>query len=650
MGSCGWGVAKVTQPQPIMARTKFSLFLIPLLCMASSIEGKNWRYWPNIGCFEFSFERTVFFELTNEATRLSAITGSELPAIVNTSIIPASNNELQLQHILAGSIKNSTTNTPEECIISCNATGFAYAGLQDGKRCVCMNEPPTAKADGNCNTPCPGNANFSCGGSWTMDLHQNPAYHSTNLTYIGCFKNTFNDLDRMLFEGTYNNFRNNTPDWCVAYCTSGGYDYAGLQYGSQCICTNSGPQGTSNAGQCTYGCAGDNSIKMCGGLGYINIFHTDAHKTTIDDYGCGDTVQDTYYQKWYNDMGHCGITPGAAGNGKSGRATERGGILLTVGQGYQFTSLDENKPLPSCVAGKVSMGRAFNSENFKPSVSLSPDGKIISCIGFYTKKKCRTYNTNNDTWTVTGELPEVMQHMASDYTPEVGLVVSGGNLDGGRGKHINSTYQSKDGGVTFNKLPDYPGPKPEAGCVVIVNDDEFFRLGGRFKNLPGNGWLLPVKDVYSYKFSTNQWTRKADMTYGGYEIVCGLVTTDSGAKEIVSVGDRGGRVEIYDIASNTWREGNKFPDPAPAQAASARYGDTFLVVGGLKWSIYNEWTRDRSNMTARDNFNSRIIYEYIAKDDTFRRLPATLTKDANGAGSESNAWMSAIVLPDNICG
>merc|ERR1711884_588829 len=312
MGSCGRGVAEGTQGYLKMARTlsKISLFLIPLLCMGSSIEAKNWRYWPNIGCFEFSFERTVFFELTNEATRLSAIAGSELPAIVNTSVVPASDNDLQLQHILAGSIKNSTTNRPEECIISCNATGFAYAGLQDGNRCVCMNEPPTAKSDGNCNTPCPGNANFSCGGSWTMDLHQNPAYHSTNLTYIGCFKNTFNDLDRMLFEGTYNNFRNNTPDWCVAYCTSGGYDYAGLQYGSQCICTNSGPQGTSDAAQCTYGCAGDNDIKMCGGLGYINIFHTDAHKTTIDDWGCGNTVQDTYYQKWYQDMGHCNITPG----------------------------------------------------------------------------------------------------------------------------------------------------------------------------------------------------------------------------------------------------------------------------------------------------------------------------------------------------
>ena len=77
-----------------------------------------------------------------------------------------------------------------------------------------MNEAPTAQTDGsNCNMNCNGNGNFSCGGSWTMDVHQNPAYHSTGLTYIGCYKNTFNDLDRMLFEGTYNNFRNNTPEW-----------------------------------------------------------------------------------------------------------------------------------------------------------------------------------------------------------------------------------------------------------------------------------------------------------------------------------------------------------------------------------------------------------------------------------------------------
>merc|ERR1712117_708532 len=256
-----------------------------------------------------NFERTVFFELTNDANELSTTKGLELPVIVNSSIVPSLDNELQIQHTLTGSIRNSTTNTPEECITFCNSTGYAYAGLQEGIRCVCMNEHPVAKTTSDrCDMACSGDGSFSCGGQWTMDVHQNPHYHSSNLTYIGCFKNSFNDLDRLLIEGEFNNFRNNTPDWCVSVCTERNYDYAGLQYGSQCICTNTGPQGTSERDKCYYGCAGDSSIKMCGGLGYINLFHTDAHKTTIDDWGCGNSAQDQYYQKWYADMGQCGST------------------------------------------------------------------------------------------------------------------------------------------------------------------------------------------------------------------------------------------------------------------------------------------------------------------------------------------------------
>ena len=86
--------------------------------------------------------------------------------------------------------------------------------MQGGNTCICTNEQPLAKtASSNCNSACSGNANLSCGGSWVMDVHQNPAYHSSGLTYNGCFKNIFDDLDRMLFEGNYNNFQNNTPEW-----------------------------------------------------------------------------------------------------------------------------------------------------------------------------------------------------------------------------------------------------------------------------------------------------------------------------------------------------------------------------------------------------------------------------------------------------
>jgi len=139
-----------------------------------------------------------------------------------------------------------------------------------------------------------------------MDLHQNPAFHETDLTYIGCFKNSYNDFDRLLVEGEFNNFQNNTPEVCVGFCTAAGYEYAGTQYGSQCICSNAGPQGTSEEGMCNYKCSGDSSIRMCGGLGYINMFHTDDHSSEWSPRpGCGNSETDLYYQKWYADMAHC---------------------------------------------------------------------------------------------------------------------------------------------------------------------------------------------------------------------------------------------------------------------------------------------------------------------------------------------------------
>merc|ERR1712117_305406 len=56
---------------------------------------------------------------------------------------------------MTGSIRNSTTNTPEECITFCNATGYAYAGLQEGIRCLCFSEEPQTETDPEkCNMKC----------------------------------------------------------------------------------------------------------------------------------------------------------------------------------------------------------------------------------------------------------------------------------------------------------------------------------------------------------------------------------------------------------------------------------------------------------------------------------------------------------------
>jgi len=113
-------------------------------------------------------------------------------------------------------------------------------------------------------------------------------------------------LDRLLPMGnSWKNTRENTPDWCVRHCRDEGHSYAGLQYGSQCLCSDAKPEGKSDESQCNYACAGDSSIKMCGGFGFINMFYTD-NRTTMHP-ACGNTTEDIYYQEWFEDVGHCSM-------------------------------------------------------------------------------------------------------------------------------------------------------------------------------------------------------------------------------------------------------------------------------------------------------------------------------------------------------
>ena len=50
---------------------------------------------------------------------------------------------------------------------------------------------------------------------------------------------------------------------------------------------------------------------MCGGFGFINMFYTD-NRTTMHP-ACGNTTEDIYYQEWFEDVGHCGMSAGPDG-------------------------------------------------------------------------------------------------------------------------------------------------------------------------------------------------------------------------------------------------------------------------------------------------------------------------------------------------
>lgn len=65
---------------------------------------------------------------------------------------------------LNGYLERSALNTPARCVEICRQRGFAFAAVQYGESCLCGNSYGKYGAATNCNMPCTGDANQTCGG------------------------------------------------------------------------------------------------------------------------------------------------------------------------------------------------------------------------------------------------------------------------------------------------------------------------------------------------------------------------------------------------------------------------------------------------------------------------------------------------------
>jgi Leucine-rich repeat (LRR) protein len=61
--------------------------------------------------------------------------------------------------------------TTEKCLQHCESRGYAYAGTQYGSECFCGNNYGKYGTASNCNMPCKGNANQTCGGDWANSVY-----------------------------------------------------------------------------------------------------------------------------------------------------------------------------------------------------------------------------------------------------------------------------------------------------------------------------------------------------------------------------------------------------------------------------------------------------------------------------------------------
>ena len=86
-----------------------------------------------------------------------------------------------------------------------------------------------------------------------------------------------------------------TVESCQTYCSSKGWRYAGVEWGTECFCSSTITTGFPAGQVCPQACSG-NSTELCGGAGVISIFNNTLSTASIAAPGAGpvSTAAGTY--------------------------------------------------------------------------------------------------------------------------------------------------------------------------------------------------------------------------------------------------------------------------------------------------------------------------------------------------------------------
>lgn len=138
-------------------------------------------------------------------------------------------------------VYTNNSNTIELCTSTCAQMGYGIAGLEFGTQCFC-GDALSWQANQTfleaCSTPCPGNANETCGEDDRLSLYANstpvvlpePVVPATinNYTFLSCW--TEASSGRALPQASYTGPLM-TLDYCATFCQ--GYQYFGAEYADQ---------------------------------------------------------------------------------------------------------------------------------------------------------------------------------------------------------------------------------------------------------------------------------------------------------------------------------------------------------------------------------------------------------------------------------
>ncbi|KAG9038330.1 hypothetical protein FRB95_001742 [Tulasnella sp. JGI-2019a] len=189
----------------------------------------------------------------------------------------------QSARTLNGPTTSSSSMTPAVCQAWCLSQGsYTYWGVEYSQECYCSNNLSTniTLPASSYTAKCAGDATQIFGGTnWHISIYQlsagstpttstaptstssAPATTATSWASMGCHQ----DQSARTLAGSSITSSSMTPTFCQSFCTTGGFSYAGVEYGQECYCGNKLTVNTPLAStSCQIPCAG-NSALICGG-------------------------------------------------------------------------------------------------------------------------------------------------------------------------------------------------------------------------------------------------------------------------------------------------------------------------------------------------------------------------------------------------
>ncbi|KAH7925711.1 copper radical oxidase-like protein [Leucogyrophana mollusca] len=199
--------------------------------------------------------------------------------------------------------------TAETCTSACYNAGYPLAGMEYSDECYCglvLGSGSALSPATDCDMTCAGNSSEYCGGPNRLTVYN---YTSTLPTtpppgggggggngggklavspvtsglpgtwsYGACFVDNANGR---ALGNEYDN-SSTTVESCIAYCTSGNYTLAAIEYSTQCFCGNYVINGAAEAPEsdCNMACGG-NAAEACGGPNRLSVYTSTGNITVL---------------------------------------------------------------------------------------------------------------------------------------------------------------------------------------------------------------------------------------------------------------------------------------------------------------------------------------------------------------------------------